>query len=62
MAGNERKTESARDGQKMRTEGAPDRSSHPVKDGLTGGSFKGGPTDLSHSLSGNKAHMDYQKK
>lgn len=57
-----KKDESARDGQKVRTEGAPDRSSHNLKNAITGKSMGGSPTDLSHSLSGNKAHMDYQKK
>ena len=57
-----RKNESARDGQKVRTETSPDKSSHKIKDGL-GGKFGGGPTDVSHSLSGaGKANVDYQKK
>lgn len=57
-----KKDESARDGQKVRTEGAPDRSSHKVKGAIMGDSFKGSPTDLSHSLKGDKANADYQKK
>lgn len=58
-----RKNESARDGQKVRTESGPDKSSYDVKGGL-GGKFGGGPTDLSHSLAdgGKKANVDYQKK
>lgn len=59
-----KKDESARDGQKVRTEGAPDRSSHNLKGGIMGTkAFKGGPSDVSHSLSGaGKANVDYQKK
>lgn len=58
-----KKDESARDGQKVRTESGPDKSSHNVKNAVTGGKFGGGPTDVSHSLSGaGKANVDYQKK
>lgn len=58
-----KKDESARDGQKVRTEGAPDRSSHNLKGGIMGKPMKGGPADVSHSLSGaGKANVDYQKK
>lgn len=47
-----RKEESAHMGQKIRTETAPDRSSHKVdmNEALNGREMKGGPTDLSHSL------------
>jgi|GEM_PF-2405502 hypothetical protein len=49
-----RKEESAHFGQKIRTETGPDRSSFMKNDSeaLVGRSFKGGPRDLSHSLSG----------
>lgn len=64
MAGNFRKQDSARDGQKIRVDGAPDKSSYDVGGDhpVNGGKFGGGPTDLSHSLKGDKASMDYQKK
>ncbi len=47
-----RKEEKAHFGQKIRTETAPDRSSHKTDMGqaLDGRPMKGGPTDLSHSL------------
>lgn len=47
-----RKEESAHMGQKIRTETAPDRSSHKVNadEALNGRAMGGGPTDLSHSL------------
>lgn len=49
-----RKEESAHFGQKIRTETGPDRSSFMKNDAeaLSGRTFKGGPRDLSHSLSG----------
>ena len=45
-----RKEESAHFGQKIRTEAAPDKSSHKVEGAVEGRPMKGGPTDLSHSL------------
>lgn len=41
-------------GQKLRTETSPDKSSHMVdqKEALVGRKCGGGPTDVSHSLSG----------
>lgn len=49
-----RKEESAHFGQKLRTESGPDRSSYMKNDesAVLGPSFKGGPRDLSHSISG----------
>ena len=46
------KDEKAHFGQKIRTEYAPDRSSHKVNqdEAIMGRKMKGGPTDLSHSL------------
>lgn len=56
-----RKNESARSGQTVRTESGPDKSSHKLGDGWK--KMKGGPADVSHSLSGaGKANVDYQKK
>ena len=52
-----RDSESAARGQKIMNETGPDRSSKGEKGGkeaLVGGSFKGGPEDLSHSMSPNK--------
>lgn len=48
-----KKEESAHFGQKIRTESSPDKSSHKVNmnEAIDGRSMKGGPTDLSHSLS-----------
>lgn len=57
-----RKNESARAGQKLRTESGPDRSSYSVPNAVEGSAMKGGPTNLDHSLKGNKSNMDYQKK
>lgn len=47
-----RKDESAHFGQKIRTESMPDRSSHKMNgdESVMGRSMKGGPTDLSRSL------------
>ena len=46
-----RKEEKAHFGQTIRTETGPDRSSHKAEgEALTGKPMKGGPTDLSHSL------------
>lgn len=47
-----RKEESAHFGQKIRTESNPDRSSHKVNgdEAISGRAMKGGPTDLSRSL------------
>ena len=41
-------------GQTIRTECAPDRSSHPVneREAIRGRKMAGGATDVSHSLSG----------
>ena len=49
-----KKEEKAHFGQSIRTESSPDRSSHKVKndEALCGRSMPGGPTDVSHSLSG----------
>ena len=57
-----RKNESARNGQTIRTETAPDdRGSHKVGDGWK--KMKGDGRDVSSSLSGGaKANVDYQKK
>jgi len=55
-----RQTEKARDGQKLVTESSPDKSSQKVP--MANDNFGGGPTNLSHSLKGDKSHMDYQKK
>lgn len=46
-----KKEESAHFGQKIRTEGPPDRSSAKVNmdEALMGKSMKGGPTDTTHS-------------
>lgn len=47
-----RKEESAANGQKIRTEVAPDKSSHKgnMAEAMDGRPMRGGPTDLSHSL------------
>lgn len=47
-----RKEEKAHFGQKIRTDSGPDRSSHKVdaNEALMGRKMKGGPTDLSRSL------------
>jgi hypothetical protein len=44
-----RKNESAHAGQTIRTEGMPDRSSHDVKEAISGRKMGGGPTNLEHS-------------
>ena len=48
-----RKEEKAQMGQKLRIETGPDKSSHKASgdEDLMGRPMKGGPTDLSHSLS-----------
>lgn len=47
-----RKDESAANGQRLRTETAPDRSSHKFggDESCCGRKMKGGPTDVSHSI------------
>ena len=49
-----KKEEKAHFGQTIRTEAAADRSSHSVNkdEALMGRKMGGGPTDVSHSLSG----------
>ena len=49
-----KKEEKAHHGQTIRTESGPDKSSYHVNknEALMGRSMKGGPTDVSHSLSG----------
>ena len=50
-----RDSESAARGQKIMNETGPDRGTEKAdKEALHGRSFKGGPDDLSHSLSQNK--------
>ena len=58
-----RKEESAHWGQKIRTEVAPDKSSHKVNmnEAMEGRAMKGGPTDVSHSLNAG-AYNDKMKK
>lgn len=58
-----KKHEKARDGQKIVTETAPDRSSHKMdKDmALCGKKMGGGPRDVSHSLKGSST-VDYMSK
>ena len=59
-----RKTEKAHFGQTIVTETSPDRSSHNVNanEALMGKSMKGGPTDVSHSLSGAGDVVTYNDK
>lgn len=59
-----RKEEAAHMGQKIRTETSPDRSSHKVNadEALCGRKMKGGPTDVSHSLTGAGEVKTYQSK
>lgn len=50
-----RDSESAARGQKLMTETGPDRSTDKAdKEALHGRAFKGGPEDLSHSMTPNK--------
>ncbi len=56
-----RKEEKAKNGQTIRTESGPDRSSFMQGDAeaLSGRAFKGGPKDVSHSLSGAGGAVSY---
>jgi hypothetical protein len=56
-------TESAHFGQTIITETGPDRSSHKLdhNQALAGKPMKGGPTDVSHSISGGSVN-DYNDK
>lgn len=59
-----RKEESAVRGQKIRTETGPDRSSHKtdMNEAIMGRKMGGGPTDLSHSLSGGATTVNHMGK
>ncbi len=54
-----RKEEKAHNGQTIRTETGPDRSSHKVDENkaLMGNKMRGGVTDLSHSISGDQSQV-----
>ena len=58
-----RKEEKAQNGQTIRTESGPDRSSHKINndEALSGRKMRGGVDNLDHSISGGKSMVHVHK-